>query len=167
MIPKKKHNKILKQILMIGFGITIFAFILALFFNVTDHGITIASFGATILMVLCSKKANHKKVFGSYLIATVVGFLFSKVPTPASLNIAFATLGSILVMDLVKFQHAPALGIAIAFVMNNFKFSSYLFLVISIFGLLSLAYVLKYFLRDPEKVWNFIEIENDKINWNL
>jgi hypothetical protein len=167
MSSKKKQNKIFKQLLIIGFGITSLSFILALFFNVTDYGITIASFCTTILMVLSSKKTNHKKIFGAYLIASVLGYVFSLIPIATSLNIAFVVLSSIFVMDFFSFQHVPALGMAISFVINNFKFSSYIFLFVSLFGLISLAFVLKYFLKDPETVWNFVEIENDKINWNL
>ena len=66
-MKRKQKIKVKKSIavalsLILGISITIFATMLLL--NVTDYGITIASFGATLFMVLSSKKLEKKKIYG-------------------------------------------------------------------------------------------------------
>jgi hypothetical protein len=167
---KMKKLKVKKPVavsLSLVLGMVILIFITMLLFNVSDYGITIASFGATIFMVLSKKKISHRIVFGSYMIATVFGFLFSNISEMASLNVALAAIGSIIVMTLLELQHAPAIGMSIAIVLNKFNIWTDLMILFSIFLIFGLTLYLKISLTDPVKALRFIELDEERIKWRF
>ena len=167
---KMKKLRVKKPIavsLSLVLGMTIIVFITMLLFNVSDYGMTIASFGATIFMVLSKKKINNKAVFGSYLTASVFGFMFSMTPFPISLNLALAVVCSILSMTLLEFQHGPAIGISIAMVLNKFNMWTDFMILFCIFLILGMTLFLKVSLTDPVKALKFIELDEDRIKWKF
>ena len=166
---KKKKLKIKKPVIVslaVVLGIAIMIFITMLLFNVTDYGITIASFGATIFMIISKGKFSKRKIFGSYIIATAMGFAFSRASS-SLLNVALAAVTSVILMTFLEFQHAPAIGMSIAMVLNRFSFWTDAIVLVCIFLILSGTIVLKYVILNPKDVINFVEIEEEKIKWNF
>ena len=169
-MKRKQKIKVKKSIavalsLILGISITIFATMLLL--NVTDYGITIASFGATLFMVLSSKKLEKKKIYGSYALATVIGVIFGKVYGLQSLNVALAAVSAVIFMTVLNLQHPPAIGIAVSMVLNKFTIFTDIVVLLCLFFIISMTILLKLFLDDPNRAINFIEIEEEKIKWNL
>ncbi len=169
-MKRKRKIKVKKSIavalsLILGISITIFVTMLLL--NVTDYGITIASFGATLFMVLSSKKIEKRKIYGSYALATVIGVLFSKTSSLQALDVALAAVSSVIFMTVLNLQHPPAIGIAVSMVLNKFSIFTDIVVLLCLFFIISMTFLLKAFLNDPKKVINFIEIEEEKIKWNL
>jgi hypothetical protein len=166
-MKKLKVKKPVAVSLSLVLGMIIILFITMLLFNVSDYGITIASFGATIFMVLSKKKISHRMVFGSYLISTAFGFLFSRLSELTSLNVALAVICSIVVMTLLQLQHAPAIGMSIAIVLNKFNAWTDLMILFSIFLILGMTLFLKVSLTDPVKALRFIELDEERIKWKF
>ena len=169
-MKKKRKIKVKKSIavslsLILGVSITIFVTMLLL--NVTDFGITIASFGATLFMVLSRKDLKKRKIYGSYALATIIGVIFSKISGLQSLDVALAAVSSVIFMTVLNLQHAPAIGIAVSMVLNKFTIFTDVVVLLCLFFIISMTILLKMFLDDPNKVINFIEIEEEKIKWNL
>ncbi len=168
----KKENKphvkkFVAVFLPLSLGLAITIFVTMVLFNVTDYGITIASFGATIFMILSKKDINKKAIFGSYFISTLLGFLFSKLSSITSLNVTLAVVSSILAMTLFDLQHPPAIGIAAAMVLNKFSFWIDVLVLIYVFFIIIMTLTLKEFMQNPTKILSFIEIEEEKIKWDI
>ncbi|MEM3374068.1 MAG: HPP family protein [Candidatus Woesearchaeota archaeon] len=167
---KLQINKTIAIALPLIFGLALIIFLTMLIFNVTDYGITIASFGASIFMILSHKSINKKMLYGSYIVGTFVGYLFSTLTTIKSLNVALAAISSILIMTLLDLQHAPAVGISAAIVLNKFSFWVDLLILIYIFFIFTLTWLLKLHITDPNKVLTYLpiaEIKEEKIKWNI
>ncbi len=142
-MKRKRKIKVKKSIavalsLILGISITIFVTMLLL--NVTDYGITIA---------------------------TVIGVLFSKTSSLQALDVALAAVSSVIFMTVLNLQHPPAIGIAVSMVLNKFSIFTDIVVLLCLFFIISMTFLLKAFLNDPKKVINFIEIEEEKIKWNL
>jgi hypothetical protein len=138
-----------------------------LLFNVSDYGITIASFGASVFMILSRKKLSKKKVFGAYLLSATIGYLFSRISSLLSLNVALATITSFAAMTFLEFQHAPALGLSMALVMNKFSIWTNIIILLCILFILGMAVVLKTVLQKPDKVLAMLNLDKRKIKWNF
>ncbi len=164
------QNKLKKKLVtyfLIIFGLAISVFVAMLLFNVSDYGITIASFGASVFMILSRNRLSKKKVFGAYIIAMLIGYGFSKLSQIASLNMALATIFSFAAMTLLEFQHAPALGLSMAIVLNKFPFWSDVIIVMCILFILTMAVVLRTVLQNPDKVLELLNLDERKIKWDI
>jgi len=161
----------IKKSVLVSFSLfvvlLISVFITMLLFKITDYGITIASFGATIFMALSKDKLKKKKIFGSYIVATFFGYMFSRFTEVATLNVALAAVSSVVLMTLFEFQHAPAIGISVALVLNKFSLLTDLIVLTCILILIALVITLRILIKSPEKVSKYIIIEEQKIKWNL
>ncbi|MEM4397567.1 MAG: HPP family protein [Candidatus Woesearchaeota archaeon] len=167
---KKRINKKIAILIPLIFSIAIIVFLTMLIFNVTDYGITIASLGASIFMILSNKKINKKVIFGSYIISTVIGFLFSTLTSVKSLNLALAAVSSILIMTLFDMQHAPAIGMSVAIVLNKFSILTDFLILGYIFFIFSLTILLKLHISNPNALLNYLnigEVKEEKIKWNF
>lgn len=167
---RKKRMKVKKSIavtlsLVLGFTITLF--VTMLLFNVTDYGITIASFGASIFMIFSQKNLTKRKILGAYSLATLIGYIASKIFLSQSFSVALAAVISVILMTVLELQHPPAIGMSVAMVLNKFSFLTDIIVLICLVFILTMVYLLKTFLKDPQKVINFVEIEEEKIKWNL
>jgi CBS-domain-containing membrane protein len=165
--PKLRMKKNVAVTLSVILGMSIILFVTMLLFNVTDYGTTIASFGATIFMVLSQSKVSRKKIFGAYIVAALAGYMFSRFSEVTQLNAALAAIASIVLMTMFEFQHAPAIGIALSMVLNKFSFWIDVLVILCIFMILGMTITLKLFLQSPEKMIKFIELEEEKIKWNF
>lgn len=159
-------NKRIGLVLLFVVGLTTIIFVTMLLFNITDYGITIASFGATAFMVLSRSKVSKRRILASYLIATVIGFIFSRFPS-STLNAALAAVSSFVIMTLFSAQHPPALAMSIAVMLNKFSLWTDLLIVLCIFFIIFMAYILKAFWKHPERVLSFVQIETEKIRWDF
>lgn len=166
MNQQELKNKLVTYFLIL-FGFIISIFVTMLLFNVSDYGITIASFGASVFMILSRKNLSKKKIFGAYLLSTFIGFLFSRLSTLSSLNVALATITSFATMTFFDFQHAPALGLSMAMVMNKFSFWTDIIIVLCILFILAMTVVLKTVLQNPDKVLAMFNLDKRKIKWNF
>ncbi|NTV23419.1 MAG: hypothetical protein HGA85_03525 [Nanoarchaeota archaeon] len=170
-MEKKTKIKVKKPIaigLALAIGLVTIIFVTMLIFNLTDFGITIASFVSTVFMILTKKKVSRKQIFGSYLLAGLLGFLFSNISEITSLNVAMAAVSSVLAMTLLGLQHPPAIGMSVALVLNKFSFVTDVFVLFCIIVILGLCILLREFVRDPNAVMKFVEIdEGEKIKWNI
>jgi CBS-domain-containing membrane protein len=142
-------------------------FVTMLLLKITDYGITVASFGATIFMMLSKKKVRNKQIFGAYFVATVTGYLSSRISGHTTLNLALAAVSSIALMTVLEFQHTPAIGIAVAMVLNKFSFLVDFAVLLCILIIISLVLFLRIVMTSPEKISRFIEIEEDRIKWRF
>ena len=166
MDQKKVYRKIAITLFLV-LGLLVVVFAAMLLFNVTDYGITIASFGATVMMILSKKKVENRKIIGAYIAASVIGFIMARVPGSVLFNVAVAGVASVIAMTVLEMQHAPAIGIAIAMVLNNFSFWTDVTIIFSILLIIGMAMILKSFIRNPERILNFVKIETEKINWDF
>ncbi len=166
-MAKIKIKKSVAVTLSLALGVAVIIFVAMLLLNVSDYGITIASFGATIFMILSKKDIPKKLIFGSYLAAGIAGFAFSNLSEITSLNVALAAVSSIIIMTVLGLQHPPAIGIAAALVLNKFQFWTDLLILAYIFFILGLTLFLKGFIQNPLKAIKFVEIEKDRIKWNF
>jgi len=136
-----------------------------LLFNVTDYGITIASFGATIFMILSDHEIKLKKIFGSYLVATFLGYVFTLIDIKGSASIA--AIASIMVMTYLEFQHTPAIGMTVAMVLNKFPLKIDLIVLISIFVIVAITVILSKFIHTPDVILKHFNFKEEKIKWNM
>lgn len=166
-MKKPKLKKGIAVTLSVLLGLAILVFVVMLLFNVTDYGITIASFGATVFMILSRPNLSKKKVFGAYFVATTMGYLFSRLSLIKSADVALAAVSSVAIMTILEFQHAPAIGMSVAMVLNGFPLWVDVVVLLCIFAILGMTLLLKGFMEQPHKFINFIEIEEEKIKWNL
>ena len=165
-----KRIKVKKSIavtLSLSLGLAIIIFVTMLLFNVTDYGITIASFGATVFMILSKKKLNKKVIFGSYLLATALGFMFSNLSDIKSLNATLAAVSSIVLMSFLELQHTPAIGMSVAMVLNKFSFWTDFVILFCIFFIIFITIMLKIFMEEPESILTFVNMDEEKIKWNF
>ncbi len=166
-MKKPKIKKEIAVTLSVLLAITILVFVVMLLFNVTDYGITIASFGATVFMILSRPKLSKKKIFGAYFVSTLMGYVFVRFSISQSADVALAAVSSVVIMTILEFQHAPAIGMSVAMVLNRFPFWVDLVVLLCIFSIIGMTLLLKKFIQQPDKFINFIEIEEEKIKWNL
>lgn len=121
----------------------------------------------TVLLLLVQTKINIKKIIGGYLMAGLVGYVFSIIPVFTTFNLGFGLVASILAMDYLKFQHAPALGFVISIILNKSSFFADTIIILSLLIIVGVILALKKYYVAPEKAFDFVTIETEKINWNL
>ena len=169
IVERKNRVRIKKSMavgLSLSIGLAITFFVTVLLFNVTDYGITIASFGGSIFMILSKSSVDKRKIFGAYIVGSSMGYLFSILPF-TSISAALAAISSFALMTLLDFQHPPAIGISIALILNKFSLWTDIIVIGCIFFILSMVIILKIFMQSPERIINFIEIEEEKISFKF
>lgn len=163
-------NKKIAFILPLIFTLSIIILITILIFNVTDYGITIASLAATIFMILSNKSIKKRVIYGSYIVSTFVGFLFSTLSENKALDLTLAVIASIIIMTLFDLQHAPAIGLSVSIVLNKFNLLIDIIILLYIFFIFGLTTLIKLHMSDPYKLISYLkifEVKEEKINWNL
>ncbi|MFH2020383.1 MAG: HPP family protein [archaeon] len=166
-MAKNKLKKLLATSLFFSICIALTLLVMMVLSIVTDYGITIASFGATIFMILSKKKLSRKKIFGAYMLAACIGSIGSVLPTMTSFSIALTGLVSFFAMSFFDLQHAPAVGFAISMVLNKFPFWTDILVSFCIFIIIGMALIVKFYLKDPDALFEIVHIEREKIKWNF
>ncbi len=139
--------------------------VIAYFWNITQYGIIFASFGSSAFLVYVtpkSKQANIRNILGAYPLAGFFGYLSSSYILPfvnfPDVNFDYAITGgiavmlTILAMRLTGFEHAPAAGAALAFVIKKPEVSSVFFLIGGGITLLVLAKILTFVVKEEYKL---------------
>jgi hypothetical protein len=166
-MSRNNSKKPIKNIMLIGLGTSVSIIFGLLFYNLSNFGIALISVTISVLLILSKKRINLKKVYGAYAIAIMLGFLLSRLPFNVSINVVISLICAILLMDYASLQHAPALGIAISYVTNKVSFGTMFFISALIFMVFGLIYVLKIYLKNPKKLANIVEIEQEKVQWDF
>ena len=153
--------------------------LILIFLDVLTHTAIIAALGATAFIVFTMPKAyssGPRPLLGGYLIGIIIGVGFSLLSTlkfilpcfisPLTSYTVFGALAvgvAILLMTLTNTEHAPAAGIALGLVLNEWDYATILF----IFGALLLMIALRRFLRplliDLRGVENLIDADARKV----
>ncbi|OYT53656.1 MAG: hypothetical protein B6U72_05175 [Candidatus Altiarchaeales archaeon ex4484_2] len=114
--------------LLAGLSITVIAY----FWDITRYGILFASFGSSAFILYVSPKAKQaqvRNILGAYPLAGFFGYLSSSYIMPyinfpdAAFDYAItggvAVMLTVLAMLFTRFEHGPAAGAALAFVINE------------------------------------------------
>ncbi|HEX55338.1 MAG: hypothetical protein DRO90_02650 [Candidatus Altiarchaeales archaeon] len=139
-------------------GLTIF--VMAIVWNISDYGIIFACFGSSTYIVYVtprSKQASMPNILGAYPLAGFFGYatieyLLPMLSFEEHLNYAIAggvAVGiTILAMIVTGFEHAPAAGAALAFVLKPTDVKAVFLLIGGGITLLVLAKVLTLIVKE-------------------
>jgi len=139
--------------------------LIALFFlNVLTETALIASLGATSFIIFAMPKtyaSSPRRLIGGYSIGIIIGILcyylgnllHSVSLVPSFMNhespIVFAALAvgfSIFLMTITNTEHAPAAGIALGLVINQWDFTSISFIILVMLLMAGINYILQPFM---------------------
>lgn len=139
--------------------------LLALFFlNVITETAIIASLGATAFIVFAMPKtyaSSPRRLIGGYSIGISSGlicyYLGNSIPTNQlilpiiqhEIPLFFAAVAvglSIFIMTITNTEHAPAAGISLGLVINQWQFNSILFIIIVMLVMAGINYLLQPYL---------------------
>ncbi len=144
---------------------TIILLIALLFLDVITETAIIASLGATSFIIFTMPKSyssSPKRLIGGYTIGISMGIIcnyfgsiiytnnsiFSLIKTN-EVSIFFAAIAvglSIFLMTITNTEHAPAAGIALGLVINQWNSSSVLFIIIVMLSMAATQHILKSYL---------------------
>jgi CBS-domain-containing membrane protein len=147
IIDKKLKKNLGRYVLQCSLATGTVLFILA-FLDIVTHTAIIATLGATSFIVFTMPRAyasGPRPLFGGYLIGICVGCLFSflstfifKIPiiiTQITAYIIFGALAvgiAIFLMTITNTEHAPAAGMALGLVINEWDFLTIAFIVAAV-----------------------------------
>ena len=142
--------------------------LILIFLDILTHTAIIATLGATAFIVFTMPKAyssGPRPLFGGYLIGICVGCLFSfltnsilKVPiifTQITADILFGALAvgvAIFLMAITNTEHAPAAGMALGLVLNEWDYLTIAFIFAAVMLMAGLKEFLKSILIDLRDV---------------
>ena len=109
---------------------------------ISTDKILLSSLAATIYMIFVipeNYSNNMKKIFGSYLISTVVGIFFSNL----IYGLFFSIFISMILITYLRFEHPPALGVSISAVLGKSSIHSIISISIALFLLIVVFLVIK------------------------
>ena len=142
-IRKNIYNYILQCILATGILLSAL-----LFLNALTETALIASLGATSFIVFAMPKtyaSSPRRLIGGYSIGIIIGIICSYLGSvlhdtsllnaliPQESPIVFAAIAvgiSIFIMTITNTEHAPAAGVALGLVINQWSLKSILFIVV-------------------------------------
>ena len=133
-----------------------------LFLDVLNEAALITALGASAFIVFTTPNqysSDPRRLIGGYLVGLLVGFmLFLISNTEFVLNIfgnktaalilfaSFSVGIAIFIMSVTNTEHAPAAGIALGLVINNWDYLTIIFIMLAIFWLSGIKIVLKDYL---------------------
>ena len=155
IIDKKFKNNSGKYFIQSGLAIATIIGIL-FFLDVAAHTAIIASLGATVFTVFSRPKhylSGVRSIFGGYMVGIIIGALFNflssccypifDVKTNLMLFGALSVGVAIFFMILTNTEHAPAAGISLGMILNEWNLKTIYF----IFGALIFIMLVKEFLK--------------------
>jgi CBS-domain-containing membrane protein len=119
-------------------------FVALLFLDIVKESAIITAIGASSFMVFAMPhrySAKDRRILGGYLVGLVVGFLFYSISEISQHNVflsyqyiiifsAAASVGlSIFFMVLFNIEHAPACGVALGLVINEWTYQTIIFIL--------------------------------------
>jgi CBS-domain-containing membrane protein len=162
LIDEKFKSKKGKYIFQCSLA-TIAILIVLAFLDVLNETAIIASLGATVFIIFTmphSYLARNKCVFGGYLISMVIGilcrlildsFLFGIPIMDKTMLVVFGSIAvgfSTFMMVLTDTEHAPAAGIALGLVINEWDYLTLLFIILAVTLFVFVKSLLKSFMVD-------------------
>jgi len=166
ILDKKFKNNSLKYIFQcILASLTVLAILI--FLDVLNEAALITALGASAFIVFTMPSqysSDPRRLIGGYVVGLFVGFIFYIISTSritdiinnitgissASLIIfgSIAVGFSIFIMAVTNTEHAPAAGIALGLVINNWDYLTIIFIILAIVWFVSIKIILKKYLMD-------------------
>jgi CBS-domain-containing membrane protein len=126
---------------------TISLFVVLVFLDVVKESAIITALGASSFIVFAMPhrySAQNKRILGGYLVGLIIGFIFYNISTTTLLHViltskfiiifsAASSVGlSIFFMVLFNIEHAPACGVALGLVINEWTIETIVFILIAV-----------------------------------
>jgi CBS-domain-containing membrane protein len=163
ILDKKFRSNIHRYLFQCSLA-TLIIFITLLFLNVLEETAIIASLGATTFIIFTMPTAYSSRtrpLVGGYLVGVAVGMACYYIMTSQlfnsifiSNNISVAVFGAIAVglaifiMVAIDAEHAPAAGIALVLILNEWQFKTIIFILATVIIMALLKKILKPILID-------------------
>jgi CBS-domain-containing membrane protein len=160
----KKFRKNYEQYLFQCVLATLTILAVLLFLDVLNEAALITALGASAFIVFTTPhqySSDPRRLIGGYIVGLLVGFILflisntelvlNLVSSKTTILIVFASLAvgiAIFIMSITNTEHAPAAGIALGLVINNWDYLTILFIMLAIIWLVSIKIILKKYLID-------------------
>jgi len=156
---KFKNNKLKYFFQCMLASLTILAVLY--FLNIIEEAAIITALGASSFIVFAlphSYSSDLKRLIGGYTVGLIIGFIFflisnSRIFTSfldsysvLIISAAFAVGISIFIMTITNTEHAPAAGIALGLVINNWDYSTIFFILLAVLWLITIKTAFKKYL---------------------
>lgn len=135
-----------------------------IFFNVLNETAIITALGASIFIVFTMPTqytSDSRRLLGGYIVGLSVGFIFFLISTS---NIIFDLIGekniiliifgslavglSVFIMAVTNTEHAPAAGIALGLVINEWDYLTIIYILVAVIWMILVQIILKKHLMD-------------------
>jgi CBS-domain-containing membrane protein len=163
ILDKKFRQNINRYIFQCSLA-TFTILLILLFLDVLEETAILASLGATAFIVFTMPNAyssHPRRLVGGYCVGVVVGLLcymlvsssfFSSLPVSQTVSVAvFGAIAvgiAIFVMVATDTEHAPAAGIALGLILNDWDFTTVIFIVTAVMLMAFVRRMLKPILLD-------------------
>jgi len=163
-ILDKKVSKNLWRYLGQCFLATLTILAVLLFLDVLTETAIIAALGASAFIVFTMPRtysSDPRRLIGGYVVGILVGTLFNQFSTLEQTRylffnettslVVFAAIAvgiAIFVMAITNTEHAPAAGIALGLVINDWTLKTIIFILIAIIWMASVRKILKTYLMN-------------------
>lgn len=134
------------------------------FLDVLDETAIITALGASAFIVFTMPtqySSDPRRIIGGYIVGLSVGFLFFYISSmhfwtkfssnQTTLDVVFASIAvgvAIFIMAVTNTEHAPAAGIALGLVINNWDYITIIFVIIAVVWFVLIQVILKKHLMD-------------------
>jgi len=156
MLTKPNWRKIIVTSVLAGSLIGLTLLVFEAFQSTVGHGIAIASFGATALIVVfnpSSPGASPKAVFFGYVIAGAIALLFSTFLNLPAYILAALIIALVSAVQLfLNMVHPPAVAYSLSFVYGGYSFLEYILTLPAILGFFIAFGVLVFILKIIESI---------------
>jgi len=145
-----KFKTLWKYYLLQCFLATVVLFILVLVLG-EDNLLVISALGATAFIVFAMPKAASAKtrnIIGGHLVGLASGAIFYLTPLQYYVEYPLAVGLAILLMVALDVEHPPAVGTALAVVINDVSFNVFITIMLSAVVLSQCRYYLRGYLKD-------------------
>lgn len=145
-----KFKTLWKYYLLQCFLATIVLFILVLVLG-EDKSLVISALGATAFIVFAMPKADSAKtrnVIGGHLVGLASGAIFYLTALPYLVEYPLAAGLAFFLMVALDVEHPPAVGTALAVVINEVSFNVFITIMLSAVVLSQCRYYLRGYLKD-------------------
>ena len=163
IIDKKFRKNTLKYIFQcILATLTIFAVLF--FLDILTETAIITALGASAFIVFTMPtqySSDPRRLIGGYIVGLFVGFIFYLISSLEFSNnlignhtltlVIFGSIAvgfAIFIMAVTNTEHAPAAGIALGLVINNWDYLTIIFIIVAIIWMSGIKIILKKYLMD-------------------
>ena len=163
LFDKKFKKNTFKYILQC-FLATLTILAVLIFLDVLNEAALISALGASAFIVFTMPtqySSDPRRLIGGYIVGVFVGLIFFIISQSEIKNIlgfsnmttlivfgAIAVGFAILIMAVTNTEHAPAAGIALGLVINQWDYLTIIFIVLAIIWLTSIRLILKGYMMD-------------------